>query len=266
MSGPAGVMALVLAQTLAGGLILVFVSPLWSEVKRGFFKLTGSILIAIGLACWASIRSAIAAAGPDSPGADAASLAATTALAITAVTALWVALLFVRRVEAARVLGIVTVPLAVLLLGSCAATGEASWPLAFFQMVAAAAFLGSVLDGLLLGHWYLTDRGLSRTPINRIANALLVGVGLEAVAVLSMGFGPNEGSESFNPLLTSAGLSSWIALGMVVATALIAVLVKATLRGARASAVQSATGFFYLAVITAFPAALAAMVGFLPPA
>ena len=87
-----------------------------------------------------------------------------------------------------------------------------------------------------------------------------------AVAVVTMGFGPNEGSESFNPLLTSAGLSSWIALGMVVATALIATLIKATLRGTRATAVQSATGFFYLAVLTAFTAALAAMVGYLPAA
>ena len=41
-------------------------------------------------------------------------------------------------------------------------------------------------------------------------------------------------------------------------------MVKATLRGSRASAVQSATGFFYLAVVTAFTAEVAVKMRFLP--
>ena len=261
MTGPEGVMALVLAQTAAGGIILLFCTPLWSEVKRGFFKLTGSIIALVALATWATARGA--GTGGDGTAGD---LTAGIALLIVGTTAAWLALLFARRLTAARVIGVLTVPMAIGLLAACAAAAADPGVLAFVQMVAAAMFLGAVLDGLLLGHWYLTDRGLSRKPIDRYANALLVGVGLEAAAVLTMGFGPNTGSESFNPLLTSAGLSSWIALGMVVATGLIAVLVKATLRGTRASAVQSATGFFYLAVLTAFTAALAAMVGYLPAA
>ena len=111
---------------------------------------------------------------------------------------------------------------------------------------------------------YLTDRGLTRTPINRTTNLLFVGVGLEATALLIGGFGPTEASSEFNPLLTSAGLASWIALGMVAATGLIAVMIRATLKGSRSSAVQSATGFFYLAVITALTAEFAAKVTFLP--
>jgi hypothetical protein len=51
---------------------------------------------------------------------------------------------------------------------------------------------------------------------------------------------------------------------MVAATGLIAVMIRATLKGTRASAVQSATGFFYLAVITALTAEFAAKVTFLP--
>jgi hypothetical protein len=84
------------------------------------------------------------------------------------------------------------------------------------------------------------------------------------VALLIGGFGPTEASEEFNPLLTSAGLASWIALGMVAATALIGVMIRLTLRGPRSSAVQAATGFFYLAVITAMTAEFAAKVRFLP--
>jgi hypothetical protein len=113
------------------------------------------------------------------------------------------------------------------------------------------------MDGLLLGHWYLTDRGLTRTPIDRYTTVLLVAVVVEAVALLLGGFGPTGGSSGFNPLLTSAGLASWIAIGMVGTTALIAVLIRAALRGERSSAVQAATGFFYLAVITALTAEFA---------
>src|SRR5215216_3084680 len=100
-------------------------------------------------------------------------------------------------------------------------------------------------------------------PINRYTNLLLVGVALEASALVLGGFGPTEATPEFNPLLTSAGLASWIALGMVAVTALIGVMIRITLRGPRASAVQAATGFFYLAVITATTAEFAAKVGFL---
>jgi hypothetical protein len=160
--------------------------------------------------------------------------------------------------------GAASVPLAIAVLAAMAGTAEGTWLVAFLQLLAGAAFLGAVIDGLLLGHWYLTDRGLTRTPINRTTNLLFVGVGLETVALLIGGFGPTEASAEFNPLLTSAGLASWIALGMVAATALIAVMIHATLKGTRASAVQSATGFFYLAVITALTAEFAAKVMFLP--
>jgi hypothetical protein len=75
---------------------------------------------------------------------------------------------------------------------------------------------------------------------------------------------PGQASASINPLLTMAGSASWIAMGMVACTGLIAAFIHLTLRGARPTAVQSATGFFYLAVITAFTAELAAKVRFLP--
>ena len=51
---------------------------------------------------------------------------------------------------------------------------------------------------------------------------------------------------------------------MTLATGLIAVFIRLILKGERATAVQAATGFFYLAVITAFTGELAAMVRFLP--
>jgi hypothetical protein len=257
MSGPAGVTALVLAETVAGGLALVFVTPLWNEVRRGFFVLTCSILALFSAAVWGSVSAGRVT------GDDAGTWSLRLALVLTFVLLAVVVLLLVRRGTWARFVGYAAAPLAVGMLGAMAGTADGSWLVAFLQLLAGAAFLGAVLDGLLLGHWYLTDRGLTRTPINRYTNLLLVGVALEASALVLGGFGPTEATPQFNPLLTSAGLASWIALGMVAVTALIGVMIRITLRGPRASAVQAATGFFYLAVITATTAEFAAKVGFL---
>jgi hypothetical protein len=258
VSGPAGVTALVLAETVAGGLFLLFVTPLWGEVKRGFFTLTGAILAALSLAAWG------AAAAARVPGSEAGAWSVRMAFALALVNVLWVGLMFAKRHAAARVVGVASVPVSVALLAAMAGTAEGSWAVAFLQLLAGAAFLGAVMDGLLLGHWYLTDRGLTRAPINRFTNLLLAGVVLEGVALILGGFEPTDASSQFNPLLTSAGLASWIALGMVATTALIAVMIRLTLRGERSSAVQAATGFFYLAVITALTAEFAAKVRFLP--
>jgi hypothetical protein len=258
VSGPAGVTALVLAETVTGGLVLLFATPLWNEVKPGFFTLTGSILAVLSLATWG------AAAAARVPGSEAGGWSVRLAFALTAVNAVWVGSMFAKRRGAGRAVGIAALPVSVALLAAMAATAEGSWVVAFLQLLAGAAFLGAVMDGLLLGHWYLTDRGLTRAPIDRLTNLLLAGVILEGTALLLGGFGPTEASDRFNPLLTSAGLASWIALGMVATTALIAVMIRVTLKGQRSSAVQAATGFFYLAVITAFTAEFAAKVRFLP--
>src|SRR5262249_17727581 len=50
MRGPTGVMALVLAETTAGGVFFLFLTPLWNEVRRGFFYLTGAIILVTALA------------------------------------------------------------------------------------------------------------------------------------------------------------------------------------------------------------------------
>lgn len=258
MSGSAGVMALVFAETVAGLLAFLWLQPLWSELKRGFFKLVGSIAAVLALAAWWSARAGVL------PADGAGGWSVDLALATLAVVSLSTVLLFARREAAGRVVGFVSLPVAWAVLVAMAATGRQAYPLALFGLVAGAAFLGSVLGGLLLGHWYLTDRGLRRGPIDRATTIMLVAIALEAAAVVAGGFGGTGASEAFNPLLTAGALAPWIALGMVGTTALIGVMVKATLRGERASAVQSATGFFYLAVVTAFTAEVAVKVRFLP--
>jgi len=258
VTGAAGVMAIVLAETVAGAAAFLWYTPLWREVKRGYFTLSGVLFAPLAFAAWwtASVGAV--------PGDVAGTWSVRIALASLVVTVIWAVLQLVTAAVPARVAGLLAVPVAAGVLVAMAATGRQAYPLALFELVAGAAFLGSVLDGLLLGHWYLTDRGLGRGPIDRATTILIVAVAVEAVAVIAGGVGGVGSSTAFNPLLTAGALAPWIALGMVGTTALIAVLVKATLRGQRASAVQSATGFFYLAVVTAFTAEVAVKVRFLP--
>ena len=258
MDGSAGVMALVLGQTVGGAAALLWFAPLWHEVKRGFFKLSGVVLAVLAFAWWWAARAGAVA------GDGAGTWTVRAALGATVGIVAWTLLLFARRDAVARVLGFLTAGVAAAGLVEMAAAGREVPALALFQVFAGAAFLGAVLDGLLLGHWYLTDRGLSRTPIDRSTMTMIVAVVVEAIAVVSAGFGGVGSSTEINPLLTAGALAPWIALGMVGTTALIAVLVKLVLRGTRASAVQSATGFFYLAVVTAFTAEVAVKVRFLP--
>ena len=103
MRGPAGVTALVLAETVAGGLAVLYLSPLWNEVKRGFFTLTASVLLILSASTWGA-----AAAGriaSSDPGRWSARLAA----ALTLVVLADVILMFARRRAAARVAGFVGV-------------------------------------------------------------------------------------------------------------------------------------------------------------
>jgi hypothetical protein len=257
VNGAGGTMALVLAEAVAGSLAFLWLSPIWHEVKRSYFRLNGAIFTALAAATWLSARAG------QVEGSQAGAWSVRMSLAATLTIALWTGLAFAKRDAAARVIGFVSVVVALGMLVAMAFTGRQAFPVALFQLLAGAAFLGTVTDGLMLGHWYLTDRGLGREPINRFTNWMLIAVVVEAIAVISGGFGSVGENESFNPLLTAGALAPWIALGMVASTGLIGLLTRAALKGTRASAVQSATGFYYLAVVTAFTAEVAVKTRFL---
>lgn len=256
MKGPAGVLALVLAETAAGSVAFLWLAPLWGKVRRGFFVLTGAILVVIALAAAGSAAAAARDGASTAP--------QLSALVLAGLIAAWTLVLAIRRDAIARWMGLASVGVAGWSLIAFSASGEGSSAASVFQLLAGAAFMGAVLDGLLLGHWYLVDRGLSRGPINAFAYSLLAAVVLETIAVAMEGFGQIEAGSQFSSLLSAAGVASYLAIGMVLATGLIAVMIRLTLRGDRPAAVQAATGFFYLAVITAFAGEIAAKIRFLP--
>jgi hypothetical protein len=253
MEGPAAVISLVLAETAAGGVALLWLSGLWGRVKRGYFVLTESVVLGCAL------LAVLAASGAVSSG-DEGRTAVLLASVAAGVLGLSLVAMVLRLDSAGRALGLLAVPASIASLVGFARVAEPSAPVSAIHLLVGAAFMGAVTDGLLLGHWYLTDRRLPREHIQRFATLLIAAVALEAVAVLLLGFGPTETSPEINPFLSIAGLSTWLALGMVACTALIAILIRSALRSPRTRAVQAATGFFYLAVITAFTAEMAAKV------
>lgn len=259
MNGFAGVMALVLAETVAGASVLVWGSPLWNETKRSFFSIWTVLMVALfAWPGWWSATSGAIAGNTDAANAVRLTLATAVILTIAAI------LLLARRGAAGRVVAIVASVVSIGSLVALAGTGRQSFAVSLFQLIAGATFLGAAYDALFLGHWYLTDRKLSRTPINRLTNVLIAATFVEAGAILTGGFAGTASSQAFNPLLTAGALAPWIAIGMVATTLLIAVLARAALKGERASAVQSATGFFYLSLVTAFTAEIAVNTRFFP--
>ena len=257
MRGPSGVLALVLAETAAGTAAVLWLTPLWGAVKRGFFILTASV----ALAC--AVLAALTVSGAAEPRGSG-TFAVRALVATSVFLGLSLVALIIRFLVVGRLLGLLAVVSSLAALWALASLGTPSFGVALFQLLAGALFMGAVTDGLLLGHWYLTDRRLSREHIQRLSLLLLAAVALEIVAVVSGGFGElSAPAAGFSPILSVSGIASWLALGMAVATALVAVLIRASLRGTRARAVQAATGFFYLAVITAFTAEMTAKIRFL---
>jgi hypothetical protein len=259
VTGVAGVLALVLAETVVGAAGFTWISPLWNETKRSYFTLW-SVLATLLFAWPAWFAASSGALAGDATGRWVTELS----LAVAALGTAPAIAFLIRQPTVGRIVGIVSVPVSLAVLAVMAATGRQGYAVSLFQLAAGAAFLGAAYDGLFLGHWYLTDRKLTRRPINRATLALIVATGVELVAIATSGFGGTPSSAQLNPLLTAGALAPWIAIGMAAATLLIAVVVRAALRSERASAVQSATGFYYLAVVTAFTAEIAVKTRFLP--
>jgi len=127
--------------------------------------------------------------------------------------------------------------------------GGTTW-LALFRLLAGAAFLGAVSDAMLLGHWYLVQPGLARSPILELVRwtaitwvphtiAFLLPTGMWSVlnGTIDDGYG---------------GALGWFWLASTVATIILVGITRAALRERQYSAVMAATGLLYLAILTAF--------------
>jgi hypothetical protein len=127
--------------------------------------------------------------------------------------------------------------------------GDPVW-LSVARMVVGAAFLGVVTDAMLLGHWYLVQPGLSRSPLVELVRwlgvlwvpeviLLLVPTGMVSVWTGAVDDG-------------YAGMLGWFWGACVITTIGLVGVTLAALKEKQYAAVMAATGLLYLAILTGF--------------
>ena len=132
--------------------------------------------------------------------------------------------------------------------GGMAAGGNTT--LAVARTIVGALFLGAVSDAMLLGHWYLVQPGLSRTPIGELNTWLMriwpVEVGLLLVPTGMLSVLNGSISDHYN------GMLGWFWIACALTTLVLTFVTRAALKERFYSAVMAATGLLYLAILTAF--------------
>ncbi len=136
-----------------------------------------------------------------------------------------------------------------------AVSGGPVW-LGIARAVVGAAFLGCVSDAMLLGHWYLTQPGLPRAPLEEQVT-WLGRIWPFEVALLLVPPGMISGlngtiDDGYN------GMLGWCWGACAVTTIGLVVVTKLARRERYYSAVMAATGLLYLAILTAFATDLVA--------
>lgn len=122
--------------------------------------------------------------------------------------------------------------------------------LAITRTIVGAAFLGSVTDAMLLGHWYLVQPGLGRGLLNELVR-IVAWIWPFEVAVLLWPTGmisvlDGHISDSYG------GILGWFWVACAITTIVLCLVTEAALKERYYSAVMAATGLLYLAILTAF--------------
>jgi hypothetical protein len=245
VSGAGAVTALVLLESTTGALAAAAWTQSWGIVRRGHFRIVAWIVTALaGVAAVAG-----AAAFPSGVAARA------LVYATTGATLVYLLAQRVRADVAGTVAGYAAAVLGAAALWATAAL-ISGWPpwLAALELVAGAVLIGAVTNGMLLGHWYLNQPGLETWALGRLtvlalgaalsAGALgvaaarrLAGASTEGAVLGLPGFGESFGSYFF---------AVWLLL-----VAFTAIVVAMARRCVGLRSIQSATGLFYVAVLSA---------------
>lgn len=118
------------------------------------------------------------------------------------------------------------------------------------RVLVGAAFLGSVSDAMLLGHWYLVQPGMPRRLINELTTVVLWIWPLEIIVLLL----PTGMFSVLNGSIDDGwnGVLGWYWLASAIVTGVLVLVTRAALKERSYSAVMAATGLMYLAILTAF--------------
>ncbi len=277
MTAAASIFALVLIMTAVGSSALLWMAPTFGAVRHGYELLTGSTVVLLAWAGWASLRGPLLSLEATPSQADG-ELARTMLVVMIGLTVAAMALLMVRvPAVLARLLGIAAtgagiaafVPLVAIRMSRGGAGGMAQ---GLAELLLGSVFLGAIWVGMILGHWYLVERRLSNRYMVWIAwaNVAAIGAGLASVLLSARNPVPCEGltgaayqqcAMTFAPMLRIGAMTITLGLGVLTLVALIAAFnVRLAKEGGRS--IQASTGMFYLAVILAPAVEFAAKVRF----
>jgi hypothetical protein len=127
--------------------------------------------------------------------------------------------------------------------------GSPAW-LSVLRLLVGAAFLGAVTDAMLLGHWYLVQPGLARSPLLELVRWTALLWPLEVLVMLL----PTGMVSVLNGSIDDkyGGILGWMWVTCAVTTIALVGVTRAALKERQYSAVMAATGLLYLAILTAF--------------
>jgi hypothetical protein len=250
---------LVFAELYVGGFLALSIPP-FHEIERGFYKSTASVYLGAGLLAFAG-RMALLLRG------STAGLSLTWAdgieLLLWAVS-LSAAGLYLRslwgedfRSRARHFVWAWACGVAALVIGAQAfrlapvlSVETVLYPLSF---IVSALLLGAVTTGMLLGHWYLIDRGLSIDPFRHMLRFFVTMLAVQAALLLVSGgllvlVGTQASADELTQLLYAhTSLLTVRLLLSPVAAAALAWMIWKTLQIPQTMA---ATGLFYIAILS----------------
>ncbi len=246
MSGAGGVLALFLIEWTAGWAGAAAWTQNWKAVTRGHFRITAWIVAAL----------AVLAAMADNSAVESGSGLRTGAVMMMAVAGI---VYLVCQYVSSDLAGVVSGS-AVALAGGAVLVMSGDlidgWEpvVAAIALLSGAVFFGAVTNGMMLGHWYLNQPGLKPWALARLTQLAMAGVVASGIvgiisapklmdattrgAVLGLpGFGEDFGFYFFfvwAVLLTFSAAVIWMARRCV-----------------NIRSIQSATGLYYVAILTA---------------
>jgi hypothetical protein len=244
---------LVFGQLAVGGLAGLAVPP-FTGIDRGFYRSSAGIFLGFAVLFLLGKVALLFRNGDTS---ESALLEIAAWVAFTGCLGVYVASLWsdsnalrARSFAAALLLGVLALTISALRfrMGPWLGPTLVLYPLAF---LIGALVLGAVATGMLLGHWYLIDLGLSIDPLQRLLRyfvlVLLLQLGLALVTLLLVAVSSSDGAaavarlwQEHAPLVTTRLL-----LGPLAALG-VAWLIHRTLRIPQTMA---ATGLFYIAIL-----------------
>lgn len=249
MTGAGAVVALVLLAWSVGSLGVSSWTQSWGVVRRGHFRIVAWTSLILAVLALLAVRADAGEQGTDTSG--------YALLCGIFAAAVLVALLsqYLPSELAGAAVGAVVTLFGVVTLARAGWLIEGWSPAeAALHLVGGAVMVGAVTNGMLLGHWYLNQPGLKPWALARLTTLSLIATGATGVlgliatgklteaategAVLGIpGFGASFGTVFF---------LVWLAL-----VCFTGVIVWMARRCVNIRSIQSATGLYYVALLTA---------------